>query len=171
MKHFKFLLLIAALFVASAGMAKDLWTVNFATKPEGKLGDHAKLIKSILKENLNKGFNDLEVKEGSKTLIITFDHDRVTPEEIVNLLNEKLPTLNVSVTESLQKTSLDYMKALEKFEDAKKDRQKAIDKLKAACDDYDKAYNNLLDQVNKDSKRGFVQQNEIVKTTIKITED
>lgn len=171
MKRFKFLLLVVVLFVASTGMAKDLWTVNFATKPVGKLGDHAKLIKSVLKENLKKGFNKVEFNEGSKTLVITFDHDRVSPEEIVNLLNEQLPTLNVTMSESLQKTSVEYVKALEKFEDAKKDRQKALDKLKDACDDYDKAYKNLEDQISKDSKRGFVQQTEIQRTKIKITED
>ncbi len=171
MKNFKFLLLVAALFVASTGMAKDLWTVNFATKPVGKLGDHAKVIKAVLKENLKKGFSKLEVNEGSKTLVITFDHDRVSPEEIVNLLNEQMPTLNVTMSESIQKTPVEYEKALEKFEDAKKARQKAVDKLKDACSDYDKAYKNLEDQINKASKRGFVQQNEIVRTTIKISED
>ncbi len=170
MKNFKFLLLIAALFVATAGMAKEMWEVQFTTSPEGKLGDHAKLIKSILKENC-KGFDKVEIKEKSKTLIITFDYERTTPQEMLNLLNEKLPTLKATMTESVQPISLDLQRAQDKFSDAKKDRQKAMDKLKAACDDYDKAYEDLETQLNKARKRGYVQQSEVVRTKISVVED
>jgi len=170
MKNFKFLLLIAALFVASTGMAKELWEIQISTSPEGKLSDHTKLIKSILKENC-KGFDKLEVKEKSKTLVITFDYERTTPQEMINLLNEKDPTLKCVLTESVQPISLDLQKAQDKFSDAKKDRQKALDKLKEACDDYDKAYNELENQLNKATKRGYVQQSEIVRTEIKVSED
>lgn len=170
MKKIKILMLIAALFVATAGMAKELWEVQLSTSPDGKLADHAKLIKSVLKENC-KGFSKLAVKEKSKTLIITFDHERTTPQEMVKLLNEKFPTLRATITESVQPMSVDLDKAMDKFSDAKKARQKAVDKLKEACDDYDKAYEELEEQINKATKRGYIQQNEIVKTKIKISED
>ena len=170
MKNLKFLLLIVALFVATAGMAKEMWEVQFTTSPEGKLSDHAKLIKSILKENC-KGFDKVEIKEKSKTLIITFDYERTTPQEMLNLLNEKLPTLKATMTESVQPMSLDLQKAQDKFSDAKKNRQKVVDKLKEACDDYDKAYEELENQLNKATKRGYVQQSEVVRTKITISED
>ena len=170
MKNFRFLFLLAAILIASTSMAKELWQVQFATNPEGKLSDHTKLVKSILKENC-KGFDKVEFKEKSKTLIITFDYDKTSPQEIVNLLNETDPTLKVSITESVQPMSVELEKAQEKFSDAKKDREKAIDKLKAACEDYDKAYEELEDELNKATKRGYVQQNEIVRTKVTISED
>ncbi len=170
MKNFKFVLLLVAMFVASTAMAKDIWEIQISCSPDGKLGDHSKLIKSILKENV-KGYDDYDVKEKTKTLIIRFDYDKTDPTTIVNVLNEKDPTLRASLSTSVQPISLSLEKAQEKFEDAKKDRSKALDKLKNECNDYDDAYKKLMDEIEKASQRGYIQQSEIVRTKIEIKEE
>ncbi len=170
MKNFKFVLLLVAMFVATTAMAKDIWEIQIVCNPESKLGDHSKLIKSILKENV-KGYDDFDIKEKTKTLIVRFDYDKTDPMTIVNILNEKDHGLKATLSTSVQPISLNLEKAMEKFENAKKDRSKAVDKLKSECKDYNDAYSKLMDELKKATQRGYVQQNEIVRTNIVINED
>lgn len=170
MKNFKFVLLLVAMFVATTAMAKDIWEIQITCAPESKLGDHSKLIKSILKENV-KGYDGYDIKEKTKTLIVRFDYDKTDPKTIVDVLNEKDHGLHATLSTSVQPISLSLEKAMEKFEDAKKDRSKAVDKLKSECDDYNSAYKKLMDELNKATQRGYVQQSEIVRTKISISEE
>ena len=158
------------MLVASTAMAKDLWEVQINTSPTGKLGDHKKLIKSILKENVS-GYDGYEIKENSKTLIVTFDYDRTSPKEIVNVLNEKDPTLKASISLSVQPISLALVKSLEKFEKAKKKRTDKVEDLKNSCKDYDKAHEALMEEIKRAEKHGYEQRTDIVKTVITITEE